>query len=152
EPSRNLMVCRPMLRECLREGRKLGPKLVTLVLRRRRGHEGARFEGRAGKGAMKPDAELPCDLEDGERSTMVAGDGVTRGVTRASDFTEELYDLSREDPLILQSTKEVILRLVARGVETYLGGHELCEQLRELPQLQDRGVRIVGEVPFGKHP
>jgi hypothetical protein len=59
---------------------------------------------------VEPDAELPGDLEIGERGAMVAGDRVARGVAGAPDFAEELSYLAREDALVLQASKQVVLR------------------------------------------
>ncbi len=53
--------------------------------------------------------------------------------------------------MILQPAEEVVLGLLVRGVEADLGRDELSEQLGELPQLQQRGVRVVSEVALRKH-
>ncbi len=61
---------------------------------------------------MEPDAELPSDFEDRQRSAMVARDRVTRCVTGPPYFSEELRDLTREDALVLQASKQVVLGLL----------------------------------------
>jgi hypothetical protein len=82
---------------------------------------------------------------------MVAYDRVIRGVARAPNFAEELSYLAREDALILQAAKQVVLRFFARRVQADLRGHQLREELGELAQLQERGVRVVGEVALREH-
>ena len=100
---------------------------------------------------MEPDAKLPAELEHGERRSVIPDNGVIRGVSRASNLSEQLRNFARQDTLVLQSTNQVVLSLFARREQADLGCQELSEKLGELTQLQESGVRILREVPLGKH-
>ena len=60
-------------------------------------------------------------------------------------------DFAGEDALILEPTEEIELRFFGIRIEPDLRGHELREQLGELPELQKSGIGILGEIPLGEH-
>lgn len=66
--------------------------------------------------------------------------------------SEEFRDLAWPDALILKPTEPVGLGLLERGVETHVRGHQLGEQLGEVAQFEQCGVRAQAarRVPAGR--
>src|SRR5689334_23274550 len=77
---------------------------------------------------------------------------MVRSVSGSAHFAEELGNVPREDSLILQSPKEIVLRLLARHIDPNLRRDQLSKQLSELPQLQQAGIRIIREIALREHP
>ena len=82
---------------------------VTLIWQARSKPDPINARKLACKGAMKPDSQLPRELEGGEGRAMVADDRVRRRITTPSDFPEELSDLAREFALIPEPTEKIEL-------------------------------------------
>jgi len=55
--------------------------------------------------AVEPEAELPADLQAGQRSTMVTGHGVAGGVAGSTNFSKELSNIARQNALILEAAE-----------------------------------------------
>ena len=111
-------------------------------------NEGAGLECRILESAVEPDANLSRDLECCERSTVIADQRMAGGVACPPDFAKELGNLTRKDALVLQATNEIVLRLLRRNVLADMGRDLLREQLCQLAQLEQRGVRVLWEIPF----
>ena len=86
-------------REFSVEAIQFGLKFAEVVSRCRRGNERATPETGILEATVKPHAELPGDLERGERAAVVAGQGMACRVAGAPDFAEELGNLAGEDAL-----------------------------------------------------
>src|SRR5262245_4296997 len=82
---------------------------------------------------------------------MVARHSMARGVASPSHFPEKLSDLARENALVLQAAQQVVLGLLRGLIQADLRCYELSEKLGELPQLEERGIRVVGKVPLREH-
>jgi hypothetical protein len=106
------LICSMALFERLTEAGEFGAQLGAFVRRSLRRDEGARLERGIPEGAVKPERELPGDLEGGKSSAMVPRYGVARGVAGAPHFTEELGNLTRQHALVLQAAQQVVLGLL----------------------------------------
>jgi hypothetical protein len=82
---------------------------------------------------------------------MVTRYGMAGDIAGAPHFVKELGDLSWENALVLQAAQQVVLGLLGRLVQADLCRHELRQKLGELPQLEERGIRVVGKVPLRQH-
>ena len=74
------------------------------------------------------------------------------GISRAADFAEELVDLVREDAVDAKATEEFVLAVFRPIQDTDVGCDPLGEDFRELPEFQEVGIWVVGEVAFCEHP
>ena len=141
-----------VLGERERQAIELGAQVLALVPGRDRGDEGSGLEGGVLEGAVEPDRELPGDLEGGERPFVVALKAMGRGVAAAPDLVEELGDLARDQAAVTQPAQQVELGLGGRFVQADLGRDHLTKELRELAELDQRGVGILREVPLCQQP
>ena len=116
------------------------------------GDEGPGLEGGVLEGAVEPDRELPGDLEGGERPFVVALQAMGRGVAAAPDLVEELGDLARDQAAVTQPAQQVELGLGGGFVQADLGRDHLTKELRELAELDQRGVGVLREVPLCQQP
>jgi hypothetical protein len=144
-------MCHTVLFQHLVEAGKFGAQLGAFVLRGLRGDEGAGVERGILEGTVEPEPELPCDLECGQGSAMVTRYGMAGGIAGAPYFAKELGNLARQNTLILQAAQQVVLGLLWRLIQTDLRRYELCQKLGELPQLEERGIRVIGKVALRKH-
>jgi hypothetical protein len=142
---------RAVLYKRLAEAGKFGAQLGAFVRRSLRGDEGTGLKRGFLEGAVEPEPELPGNLERSQGNAMVARLGVARGVTGATHLAEELGDLAWEYALVLKAAQQVILGLLRRLLQADLRRHELRQKLGELPQLEERGVRIIRKVALRKH-
>ena len=65
---------------------------------------------------------------------MIASERMARGVACPPDFMKELSHLPRQDPLILQPSKQLVLWFLRRREQTDPGGKELSQYLGKLAQ------------------
>jgi hypothetical protein len=63
---------------------------------------------------------------------------------------KQVGDLAGEEPVVPEASQEVGLVLRGGGVEARPGGGPLGEHLPELPELQEAGARVLGEVALGE--
>jgi len=127
-------------------------QVVGFVSWSKRRDEGAGLVCRVPEGAVEPDADLPGELECCERGAVISDQRVAGGVACPPDFTEELGNLARKDTLILQSADKLILGLLRRHIGTDIRRDMLREQLGQLAQLEQRGIRVLREIPFREQP
>jgi hypothetical protein len=83
---------------------------------------------------------------------VITGKCVVGGISRAADFAEELVDLVGEDTVVPQAAEEFVLAVFGAIEDADVGGDELGENFRQLPEFEKAGVRIFGEIAFGEHP
>jgi hypothetical protein len=98
------------------------------------------------KGAVKPDAQLPRDLQPGQRFAMRTRNVVRGAVACDPQLIEEIADLSRVNSLEVEPTQQVGLWLFGRSVETSFRGDELGQHLAKLPELNQARIRIIAKV------
>jgi hypothetical protein len=115
-------------------------------------NERAGFEIRVLECAVEPNADLPDDFEHRQGGAVIAGERVVGGISRAADFAEELVNFVGENAVVAQATEEFVLTIFWPIQDTDVGCDKLGEDFRELPQLEETGVWIVGEIAFCKHP
>ena len=137
-----------MLLQLLGQTRKFGAKVVGLVPWSLRRDEGAGLECRVLEGAVEPDANLPGELECREHGAMISDQRMTGGVACSPHFIEELGNLARKDALLLQAADEFVLCLLRRHIDADMCRDMLGEELCQLAQLEQRGIRILREIPF----
>ena len=131
---------------------QLGAEFLRIIRRRLRWNERAGFEIRVFECPVEPDADLPDDLEHRKGGAMVPRERVVGGISRAADFAEQLVDLVWEDSVVPQATKEFELAVFRLVQNADVGSNKLGNDFRQLPELQETGIRIVCEVTFRKHP
>src|SRR5262249_61364302 len=73
-----------------------------------------------------------------------------RAVPDHSEVMEEVAHLAGDRALRFQATEKVRLRFFGVLEEAALGRHQLREHFTELPQLDERGVRVVLKVALGQ--
>jgi hypothetical protein len=56
---------------------------------------------------------------------VISGNRVARGVASATDFPEELRNLARQNPLVLELAEEIVLRFLWGGEEADPGSNKL---------------------------
>lgn len=142
----------PVLGECERQAIKFGAQVLGLVPGRGGRDEGPGLEGGVLEGTVEPDRKLPGDFEGGERPFVVALQAMGRGVAAAPDLVEELGDLARNQSVVTQPPQQVELGLGGGFVQADLGRDHLTQELRELAELDQRGVGILREVPLCQQP
>lgn len=97
---------------------------------------------------MEPNAEFSGELEAVQRVAVGAEVLVYGLVPCTANGAEQLVDLGRQRTGVPQALEEVNLLLLGQLVQPEVGGCVLSKHLGELPQLDDRRGRVVGEVPL----
>ena len=82
---------------------------------------------------------------------MVPGEAMVGLVAEPAQLVEQPGDLARDDAAGLQPAQQVDLLLVRHRVQPHPRGQLLRQELGELSQLQQAGVRVLGEVALGEH-
>ena len=112
----------------------------------RGGSNGPARKAAVAEGAVKPDGELPRDLEPGQRRRVAAAMLVDRLVADALEIVEQVDDIARVGRVPAETSEQVGLGLLHAHEHAGPGGKLLGQQLAELPQLHQAGHGIVGEV------
>jgi hypothetical protein len=98
------------------------------------------------EGAVKPQAELPAELERGQRSRVVALQRMVGGVANHADLVEDLLDLFGQNALAMQAANQLVLAFFGQGVEAGARRQRLGQPLGKLAQLEQAGVGVFGKV------
>ena len=81
---------------------------------------------------------------------MIAAQVVGGVVADLAQGVEQIADLRGQEAGVAQAQEQVVLLLGAGGVQAGRGGEPLRQDLAELPELEQRGRGIVGEVTLGQ--
>jgi hypothetical protein len=97
---------------------------------------------------VKPDRQLPGDLERGQGIPVVTVAMVRHAVAENPDLTKQVEDLGRNRRLEFETTQQVRLQFVRGREKTAPRGHLAGQLLAELAELDQAGRGIIGEIAF----
>ena len=99
---------------------------------------------------MKPQAELPAELERRQRAGVVALQAMVGRVAADADLIEHLPDFFGQHAFTLQAADQLVLAFFGAGVKAGAGRQRLGQELGELAQLEQAGVGVFGKVALGQ--
>ena len=103
---------------------------------------------RIAKRAVEPHPKLPGDLEGAQGTGMVAHQPMGGGVAGLAQVVEESCHFPLDQPLRLQAADQRQLGFLDRGEDAKARGHLLGQPLAQLPQLDQRRIGILREIPL----
>jgi hypothetical protein len=97
---------------------------------------------------VKPDRQLPGDLERRQGIPVIAVSIVGRAVADNPNLVKQVEDLGRNRTLKLEPTQQVGLQRVRGREKTAPRGHLAGQLLAELAELDQTRRGIIGEIAF----